>query len=89
MQYEQFMLIGRETLVSVLLAIAPCLGAALVAGLIVSIFQAATSINEQTLAFVPKLLVVLVVLALAGPFMITTLSEYFLTVFSEIARVNR
>ena len=73
----------------VLLAIAPCLGAALVAGLIVSIFQAATSINEQTLAFVPKLLVVLVVLALAGPFMITTLSEYFLTVFSEIARVNR
>jgi flagellar biosynthetic protein FliQ len=83
------MLIGRETLVSVLLAIAPCLGAALVAGLIVSIFQAATSINEQTLAFVPKLLVVLVVLALAGPFMITTLSEYFLTVFSEIARVNR
>jgi flagellar biosynthetic protein FliQ len=89
MQYEQFMLIGRETLVIVLLAIAPCLGAALVAGLIVSIFQAATSINEQTLAFVPKLLVVLVVLALAGPFMITTLSEYFLTVFSEIARVNR
>ena len=89
MQYEQFMLIGRETLVSGLLAIAPCLGAALVAGLIVSIFQAATSINEQTLAFVPKLLVVLVVLALAGPFMITTLSEYFLTVFSEIARVNR
>ena len=89
MQYEQFMLIGRETLVSVLLAIAPCLGAALVAGLIVSIFQAATSINEQTLAFVPKLLVVLVVLALAGPFMITTLSEYFLTVFAEIARVNR
>ena len=89
MQYEQFMLIGRETLVSVLLAIAPCLGAALVAGLSVSIFQAATSINEQTLAFVPKLLVVLVVLALAGPFMITTLSEYFLTVFSEIARVNR
>ena len=89
MQYEQFMLIGRETLVSVLLAIAPCLGAALVAGLIVSIFQAATSINEQTLAFVPKLLVVLVVLALAGPFMITTLSEYFLTVFSELARVNR
>ena len=89
MQYEQFMLIGRETLVSVLLAIAPCLGAALVAGLIVSIFQAATSINEQTLAFVPKLLVVLVVLALAGPFMITTLSEYFLTVFSEISRVNR
>jgi flagellar biosynthetic protein FliQ len=89
MQYEQFMLIGRETLVSVTLAIAPCLGAALIAGLIVSIFQAATSINEQTLAFVPKLLVVLAVLALAGPFMITTLSEYFMTVFSEIARVNR
>ena len=68
------MSIGRETLMSVLLAIAPCLGAALIAGLVVSVFQAATSINEATLA---------------GPFMISTLSEYFYTVFAEIARVNR
>jgi len=44
-QYEQFMMIGRETLLSVLFTIGPVLGAALVAGLVIGIFQAATSIN--------------------------------------------
>ncbi len=89
MQYEQFMMIGRETLLSVLFTIGPVLGAALVAGLVIGIFQAATSINESTLAFVPKLIVVFIVLALSGPFMIVTISEFFQTIFSEIGRVNQ
>ncbi|WP_373280467.1 flagellar biosynthetic protein FliQ [Methylogaea oryzae] len=48
----------------------------LVVGLIIAIFQAATSINEQTLTFVPKLLVIGAVMVLAGPWLITTLMDY-------------
>ena len=55
MDYQPFILIGRETLISVLFTIGPALIAALVIGLIIGVFQAATSINEATLTFVPKL----------------------------------
>ena len=89
MQYQQFIMIGRETLQSVLWTIGPTLVAALLIGLIIGIFQAATSINEATLTFVPKLVVVAVVLALSGPFMVTTISNFFQSVFTEIARVGR
>lgn len=89
MQYQQYVLIGRETLQSVLFITGPVLLTALLVGLLIGIFQAATSINESTLTFVPKLIIVLVVLALAGPFMIATLTSFFLSVFSEIARVGR
>ena len=67
----------------------PVLLAGLVIGLIVGIFQAATSINEATLAFVPKLIIVGIVLVLAAPFMISTMTGFFQTVFTEIGRVNR
>jgi flagellar biosynthetic protein FliQ len=53
------------------------------------IIQAATSINEQTLAFVPKLLVVIGVFVIAGPFMLSTVTGFFQTVFTEIGRVTR
>ncbi len=89
MQYEQFIGVGRETLMSVLLTIGPVLFSALIAGLIVGVFQAATSINEATLTFVPKLLIVLTVLFLSAPFMLATLSGFFQTIFSEIGRVGR
>ncbi len=89
MPYEQFIAIGHETLLSTVLTVTPVLLGGLVIGLIVGIFQAATSINEATLAFVPKLIVVGLVLVLAGPFMISTMSGFFQTIFTEIGRVNR
>lgn len=89
MQYQQFIMIGRETIQSVLWTIGPTLIAALLIGLIIGVFQAATSINEATLTFVPKLLVIVGVLALSAPFMISTLSSFFQTIFSEVARVTR
>jgi flagellar biosynthetic protein FliQ len=55
---------------------APVLLAVLVVGLLVSIFQAATQINEATLSFVPKVVAAVAVLGLAGPWMVTTLVEY-------------
>ena len=55
---------------------APVLLVVLVVGLLVSIFQAATQINEATLSFVPKVVAAVVVLAIAGPWMLTTLVEY-------------
>jgi flagellar biosynthetic protein FliQ len=89
MPYEQFIAIGRETLLSTVLTVMPVLAAALAAGLLIGIIQAATSINEATLAFVPKLLIVGIVLALSGPFMIATLTNYFQTIFTEVSKVNR
>ena len=59
-----------------LIVSAPVLLAVLVIGLIVSIFQAATQINEATLSFVPKIIGAVAVLAIAGPWMLTTLVEY-------------
>ncbi|WP_109013953.1 flagellar biosynthesis protein FliQ [Novimethylophilus kurashikiensis] len=63
---------------------APLLGAALVTGLLVSLFQAATQINEMTLSFIPKLLVLVVVLMVAGPWMINLMVDYMHRLFSGI-----
>ncbi len=59
-----------------LMVAAPVLLAVLVVGLVVSIFQAATQINEATLSFVPKVIAAVAVLGIAGPWMLTTLVEY-------------
>lgn len=59
-----------------LMVSAPVLGVVLVVGLLVSLFQAVTQINEATLAFVPKLLAAVAVFALAGPWMLATLVDY-------------
>ena len=67
-----------------LLAAAPALGAALVTGLVVSILQAATQINEMTLAFIPKLVAVFAALALTGPWMLALLTDYVRRLFSDI-----
>lgn len=89
MQYQQYVMIGRETLQSVLFTTGPVLITALLVGLLIGIFQAATSINESTLTFVPKLIVVLGVLAIAGPFMMATMTGFFLSIFTEISRVGK
>lgn len=67
---------GQEALLMLLMVSAPVLAAALVVGLLVSLFQAVTQIHEATLAFVPKLIAVIAVFAIAGPWMLTMLVEY-------------
>lgn len=74
----------RTGIQQVFILIFPVLGAALIIGLIVAIFQATTSIQEQTLTFLPKLLVILLILALLGGWMFTTLAEYTRNLLSHI-----
>ena len=67
---------GQEALLMLLMVSAPVLGTALLVGLLVSLFQAVTQIHEATLAFVPKLIAVVAVFAIAGPWMLNMLVEY-------------
>lgn len=76
--------IGRDAVGILLLVSAPMLGAALVTGLIVSIFQAATQVNEMTLSFIPKLIAVFIVIVLGGPWMITLMTDYIRRLYSAI-----
>jgi flagellar biosynthetic protein FliQ len=75
---------GQQGLWMLLMVSAPVLIAVLVVGLVVSIFQAATQINEATLSFVPKIIAAVVVLAVAGPWMMTTLVEYLQRVLQSL-----
>jgi len=68
--------LGQQGLTLLLLVAAPVLLTVLVVGLVVSIFQAATQINEATLSFVPKMIAAVAVLTIAGPWMLSTLVEY-------------
>lgn len=81
---ESVMTIGRQALELTLLVSAPLLLTALVIGLVVSIFQAATQINEMTLSFIPKLLGMFVVLIIAGPWMLEMLTDYMQRLFTSI-----
>lgn len=74
----------RAGIMQVFVLIAPVLGAALIVGLIVAIFQATTSIQEQTLTFLPKMLTILAVLALLGGWMFAELRDYTITLFRSI-----
>ena len=76
--------LGRQAVEVTLLVSAPLFLAALVTGLIISIFQAATQINEMTLSFVPKLVATFVTLVLAGPWMITLLTDFIRRLFESI-----
>ena len=74
----------RGAVTEVIYLILPVLGLALIVGLIVAIFQATTSIQEQTLTFLPKLLVILIIIALLGGTMFTSLGEYTIQLFRQI-----
>ena len=76
MDSQQVFTAGQQGLYILLLVSAPILLSVLVIGLLVSIFQAATQIHEATLSFVPKVIGAVAVLALTGPWMLTTLVEY-------------
>lgn len=76
MNSQQVFTVGQQALHMLLMVSAPMLLAVLAVGLLVSVFQAATQINEATLTFVPKIVAAVAVLAVAGPWMMTTLVEF-------------
>jgi len=86
---EQFVIqIVREALYNVLLIVGPLLLVSLVVGLTISIFQAATSISEQTLTFVPKLISVFLTIVLLLPLIISTVKTFVLEIFSWIPKLT-
>jgi flagellar biosynthetic protein FliQ len=84
MNPETVMTMGRQAMEVTLMVAAPLLLAALVIGLLVSIFQAATQINEATLSFIPKLVGVFVTLVVAGPWMLSVMLDYMRQVLTGI-----
>jgi len=81
---ESVMTLGKHAMEITLMVAAPLLLVALVVGLVVSIFQAATQINEQTLSFIPKLVGVFVALVVAGPWMLSVMLDYMREIFGGI-----
>jgi len=81
---ESVMTLGRQALELTLMLSGPPLIAALVIGLLVSIFQAATQINEMTLTFIPKLIGIFLVLLIAGPWMLELILDYMRRLYEGI-----
>ncbi len=89
MSIGQIVNLMRDGIVQILMLIAPPLIVALVVGLIVAIFQAVTSIQEQTLTFLPKLVSILLVLALLAGWMFTDLRSYTISLFQMIPDIAK
>ncbi|MEW6707970.1 MAG: flagellar biosynthesis protein FliQ [Pseudomonadota bacterium] len=87
MDPQQVFTFGQQGLYILLIVSAPVLLVVLAVGLVVSIVQAATQINEATLSFVPKIIAAVAVLAIAGPWMMTTLVEYLQRTLQAIPTV--
>ncbi len=84
---EQFLLdIARDALMTIMKVATPVLVIGLVVGLIVSIFQATTQIQEQSLHFVPKILAMLISLLLLGSWMLTVMKEFTLRMYQDMLR---
>jgi flagellar biosynthetic protein FliQ len=81
---ESVITLGQQALQITILVAAPVLLAGLAVGLLVSVFQAATQINEMTLSFIPKLLAMLIALVVAGPWMLNTLLDYMRRLFENL-----
>ncbi len=76
--------LAQETVVVSIKLVAPVLLSSLAVGVIISMFQAATQINEQTLTVIPKLLTIIVVLMIAGPWMLQVIIDYFQNLMHQI-----
>ena len=87
MDAQQVFTYGQQGLYLLLMVSAPLLLTVLCVGLMVSIFQAATQINEATLSFVPKILATVVVLGLTGPWMISSIVDYLQRTLQTIPNV--
>ena len=87
---EMFALeIGRNALLMTVMLAAPMMGAALLVGLLISVFQALTQINEMTLIFIPKIGATVLAIALFGPWMLQKLINYTTALFEAIPGVTR
>ena len=84
MTYEFALSLGREAIFTALLVCGPALILGLVTGLTISIFQSVTQIQEPTLTFIPKIVVVALAILLFGPFMLAMLTDFMSRVFTEI-----
>lgn len=84
MEPQAVLTIAQQAMLTLLTVAAPILGTVLVIGLVISLFQALTQINEATLSFVPKLIGAVAVMALTGPWMLTILVEYIRRVLLAI-----
>lgn len=89
MTEELVIKLGQDALRTTAMLSAPLLVSTLIVGLAVSIFQALTQINEATLTFIPKMIVVAVVFVLAGPWMMDVMSTYTVNLFENIAVLVR
>jgi len=81
---DQISVLAQETVLVAVKLVAPILLSSLAVGLVVAMFQAATQINEQTLTFIPKLVTVIIVLMIAGPWMLQVLIDYFQDLIHQI-----
>ena len=81
---ESVMMMGTEAMKVALALVAPLLLVALVTGLIISILQAATQINEMTLSFIPKIIAVFIAIIIAGPWMLNLLLDYVRTLITNL-----
>jgi flagellar biosynthesis protein FliQ len=81
---ESVMTMGRQAIEVTIMVAAPMLLVALAIGLVVSIFQAATQINETTLSFIPKLVGIFIAMIVAGPWMLSVMLDYMRQMFTGI-----
>jgi flagellar biosynthesis protein FliQ len=81
--------VGRNALLMTVMLAAPMMGAALVVGLLISVFQALTQINEQTLTFVPKIIAVFAALLVTGPWLMSSLIGYTENLFTMLPSMVR
>jgi flagellar biosynthetic protein FliQ len=84
---EMIMTIARQTLTTAMLLAAPPLGVGLLVGLIISIFQAVTQIQEQTLTFVPKIIAIFLSLLILGPWMLNLLTQFAVNILGNLSSI--
>lgn len=89
MTEELILKLGQDAIKTTAMLAAPMLLGALVVGLIVSIVQAVTQINEATLTFIPKMIVIFLVVIIAGPWMLDILSQYTIELLQNITVMVR
>lgn len=87
MSQAAIMTIVRETVMTAILLAAPLLLTGLLVGLVISIFQAVTQIQEQTLTFVPKILAILLSLLVFGPWMLKVINDFTVNIFVNLKNV--
>ena len=83
---QQVIDVARDALTTILIVASPMLLVAIIVGLAVSIFQATTQIQEQTLAFVPKIVAVFLCVLIFGNWMLSVLSEFFIRIYDDILK---